>query len=136
MLALANPIKDRLAALAPFADWQVRLSFESTDRRQPLAVEVGCLGASVGDTKSGAAMVSPDWTVKLMAPRGATAPELLDAAFSAVFESLHGWAPGEHGGRGWESLRLVRVQEPIFTDVGVVGYELTFSTAASYMGQQ
>jgi len=28
----------------------------------------------------------------------------------------------------------VRVQEPAFADEGVVGYEITFSTAARYIG--
>jgi hypothetical protein len=58
----------------------------------------------------------------------------LDVAFAATFASLHNWAPGQHGGRGWEALRTVRVQEPAFADEGVVGYEITFSTAARYIG--
>ena len=136
ILALANPLKARLAALPALAGWQVRLRTDSADRSELPAADLGCIGAGIADSKTGAAMVAPEWSVVLMARRGESAADALDAAFAAVFESLHNWMPGQHGGRGWEPLRLVRVQEPIFTDVGVVGYELTFSTAARYMGQQ
>lgn len=136
MLALANPLKDRLAALPQLTGWQVRLRTDSADRRSLPAVDLGCLGATVAASKTSAAMVSPEWTATLMVRRGDDAAVLLDFAFASVFGALHNWQPGQQGGRGWEPLRLVRVQEPIFADEGVVGYELTFATAASYMGQQ
>ena len=134
MLALGNPIKTRLQALPQLTGWQVRLGTDNADRRSLPAVDVRCTGANVADSRTGAAMVSPEWTATLVARRGPDAADLLDAAFAAVFGSLHNWAPGPHGGRGWEALRTVRVQEPAFADEGVVGYEITFSTAARYIG--
>jgi len=136
MLALAAPLKARLQALPQLTGWQVRLGTDSADRRSTPAVDLRCTGAGVADSKTGAAMVSPEWTATLMVRRGADAADILDAAFAAVFESLHNWQPGQQGGRGWEPLRLARVQEPAFADEGVVGYEMSFSTAARYMGQQ
>lgn len=134
MLALAAPLKARLQALPALTGWQVRLGTDSADRRSLPAVDVRCTGASVLDSRTGAAMVAPEWTATLMARRDGDAAALLDAAFAAVFGSLHNWAPGQHGGRGWEALRAVRVQEPAYADEGVTGYEITFTTAARYMG--
>lgn len=135
MLALAAPLKARLQALPQLTGWQVRLGTDSADRRSTPAVDLRCTGAGVADSKTGAAMVAPEWAATLIVRRGDDAPELLDAAFAAVFASLHNWSPGQHGGRGWEPLRLARVQEPVFADEGFVGYELSFSTAARYLGQ-
>ena len=135
MLAIATPLKARLAALPALIGWQVRLRTDSADRSDLPAADIGCTGAGIADSKTGAAMVAPEWSVVLMVRRGDAAADELDAAMSAVFASLHNWMPGQHGGRGWEPLRLVRVQEPVFASEGVVGYELTFSTAARYIGQ-
>lgn len=135
MLALAIPLQQRVAALPQLTGWVVRTNTEAADRKSLPAVDVRCAGAGVADSKTGAAMVSPEWAVTLMVRRSDTAAEQLDAALSAVICSLHGWAPGQHGGRGWEPLGLLRVQEPTFADEGVVGYELSFSTAARYLGQ-
>lgn len=134
MLALANPIKARLAALPQLTGWAVRSSTESTERRTLPAVDVRCTGANVADRKQGAALVAPEWTVLLMMRRAPDAADMLDAAFAAVFASLHNWMPGQVGGRGWEPLQLARVQEPVFADTGDVGYEMVFSTAARYIG--
>lgn len=136
MLALAIPLQARLAALPELTGWDVRVNTDAADRSRLPAVDVRCIGASVADRKTGAAMVAPEWAVTLMARRGPGAAELLDAALSAAICSLHGWVPGQVGGRGWEALDLARVQEPVFADEGVSGYEITFSTSALYMGQQ
>lgn len=135
MLALAAPLKARLQALPQLTGWAVRSSTDGGERKALPAVDVRCSGARIADSRQGAAMVSPEWTVALMRRRGDDAADLLDAAMAAVFESLHNWQPGQYGGRGWERLQLVRVQEPAFVDEGIVGYEIVFSTASSYMGQ-
>lgn len=136
MLAIATPLKARLVALPALTGYDVRASTEPIDRRTVPAVDVRCAGAGVADSKTGAAMVTPEWAVTIVVRRSAAAADQLDAAFAAVFESLHGWAPGQHGGRGWERLTLQRVTEPAFADEGLAGLELTFSTGARYMGQQ
>ena len=59
----------------------------------------------------------------------------IDAALAAVIGSVHNWAPGQAGGRGWERLTLNRITEPLFPDEGLAGYELGFTTAATYHGQ-
>lgn len=135
MLALATPIKLRLAALPQLTGWAVRVSTEAGDRKPVPAADVRCTGAAVADSKTGAAMVSPEWTVTLVVRRSDTAAAELDAAFAAVFASLHNWQPGQQCGRGWEALRLQRVAETSFADEGFAGCELAFSTAASYIGQ-
>lgn len=136
MLALEPLLKTRLQSLPALTGWAVRTGTESADRRLVPAADVRCTGAQVPDSKTGAVMVSPEWTVTLVVRRSDDAAAQLDAAFAGVIASLHNWAPGQHGGRGWEPLRLGRVSEPNFADEGLAGYELLFSTAGSYMGQQ
>ncbi len=137
MLALSEPIKARLRALAPLTGWDVRTGTDVVvDRRKVPAADLRCVGATVADSKAGAVMLAPVWRCVLVVQRGDAAPEQLDAALSAVICALHGWKPGEHGGRGWEALTLSGITEPVFEDVGLVGYEMTFATAARYMSGQ
>lgn len=136
MLALEAPLKARLQALPQLTGWAVRGGTEHADRRVVPAVDVRCAGASVPDRKAGAVMVAPEWQVTLVLRRGDDAATLLDAAMAAVITSLHNWQPGQHGGRGWEPWQLARITEPLLSDDGLTGYELTFSTGARYMGQQ
>ncbi|MFM2254186.1 MAG: hypothetical protein RJB68_2523 [Pseudomonadota bacterium] len=133
MLAVGNPIKDRLADL--LTDWSVRLRTDVVEKRQFPAVEVGIDGAQVADSKTGAVSLTPNWAVTLVVRRGDLAAAQLDEAFAGVVESLHNWAPGAQGGRNWERLRLVSVREPDFADEGVAGVVLVFSTGARYDGQ-
>jgi hypothetical protein len=135
MLALNTPLKLRLSALPELTGWAVRTGSETVGRTEVPAVDVRCSGAAVSDSKTGAAMVQPEWAVTLIVRRSVDAADQIDAAFAAVVESLHNWAPGEHGERRWEPLRLVRVTEPQFADEGFVGCELSFSTGAKYDGQ-
>lgn len=136
MLALATPLKTRLQTLAQLTGWDVRVGTELADRRQVPAADVRCSVAGVADSRTGAAMVAPEWTVTLVVRRSDTAADELDAAFAAVCASLHAWQPGQVAGRGWEPLALQRVTEPLFADEGLAGCELTFRTAARYMGHQ
>lgn len=136
MLAIEPTIKARLQALPQLTGWAVRMGTEHADRRVVPAVDVRCAGASVADRKAGAVMVAPEWQITLVLRRGADAAAQLDAALAAVITSLHNWQPGQHGGRGWEPLALSRVTEPLLSDEGLTGYELTFTTGARYMGQQ
>ncbi len=135
MLALNTPLKLRLSALPQLTGWAVRTGAEAVSRVEVPAVDVRCGNAAISDSKAGAAMVQPEWAVTLIVRRSAEAADQIDAAFAAVVECLHNWAPGEHGGRGWEPLRLVRVTEPQFADEGLVGCELSFATGAKYDGQ-
>lgn len=136
MLSLTAPLKTRLQALPQLTGWAVRTGTDNADRRVLPVADVRCTGARVGDRKTGALMLSPEWTVTLVLRRADDAGDLLDAAMTAVIESLHSWAPGQQGGRGWERLALMDISEPTFGDEGLAGYQLTFVTAASYMGQQ
>ena len=136
MLALTTPLKDRLQALPQLTGWAVRTGTDAADRRVLPVADVRCTGARVADRKTGAVLVSPEWTVTLVLRRADDAADQLDAAMTAVIEAVHGWAPGKHSGRGWERLALLDISEPVFGDEGLAGYELTFGTAATYMGQQ
>lgn len=136
MLALTTPLKTRLQALPQLTGWAVRTGTEDADRRVVPAADVRCVGAAITDRKQGAVMVAPDWQVTLVVRRGASAAELIDEAVDAVISSLHGWRPPQCGGRGWEALSLSRITELLLTDEGYAGYELTFTTAGLYTGQQ
>ena len=137
MFALNAPIKARLQSLPALAGWTVRTSTDLEDRDTPhRAVDVRVPGGGVAGVRSGAVMVQPGWSLVLAVRRSATAANELDAAFAAVIEAMHGWAPGQHAGRGWEPLQLAAVADAVFADAGLAGVELTFSTQALYRGQE
>lgn len=135
MLALIAPLKTRLDKLPQLTGWDKRTNTEEVDRSKLPAVDIRCVGATAA-AKAGAVTLSPQWRITLMVERGGAAAEKLDAAMGAVICSLHGWQPGQHGDRGWNRLELLSATEPDFASEGVVGYELTFSTAGLYTGQQ
>ena len=132
MLALGSHIATRLRALPALAGWDVRGATEPADRRPLPAVDVRCEGASVADSKTDAALVAPLWTVTAVVRRSPTAAAELDAAFAAIFASLHAWAPGQCAGLGWERLALQSCQAPVFADEGQAGLQLNFLTSARY----
>lgn len=136
MFALEPIIAARLASLPAFSGWEVRTGTQPEDRKGLPAIDVRCTGAAISDNKMGAVMVSPEWTVLLVVQRGDLAPGLIDSAFSAVILSLQNWRPGKLNERAWESMRLSKVEAPIFSDSGVAGLELSFSTDARYMAGQ
>lgn len=136
MLSILPALKLRLQELPPLGAWDVRTGLDATDRRVLPAADVRCSGARVADRKTGAVALSPEWTVTLVLRRGEGAADVLDEAMAAVIESLHNWAPGQHGGRGWERFALLDIAEPDFGDEGLAGYRLTFGTAAMYRGQE
>lgn len=136
MLAISSAIKSRLQALSALTGFAVRLAHEGGDRRLVPAVDVRCSGAGVNVRGSSTAtQLTPEWQITLVVNRGEDAAEQLDAALEAVIGSLHNWQPGQHGGRGWERLVLSRITEPVFEPSGVFGYEMAFTTAATYHGQ-
>lgn len=135
MLAITAPLKSRLQALPALSGWAVRTGTDAADRSVVPVADLRCTGARVADRKTGAVLVSPEWTVQLVVRRSGTAANQLDAAMAAVIEALHGWAPGKQGARSWERLALTDISEPNFADEGFAGYQLTFATAATYMGQ-
>lgn len=138
MLALYAPITARLRALAPLTGWAVRTNTDEADRSALPAADVRCVGAAIASRREGALAVTLEAVlqVTLVVPRGEAAAERLDAALSAVICSLQGWQPGQHGGRGWNQLALQSVTEPMLADEGLVGYQLQFSSAGLYTGQQ
>lgn len=135
MLALIAPLKARLDKLPQLTGWDKRTNTEEVDRSKVPAVDIRCVGATAS-AKAGAVTLSAQWRITLVVERGSAAAEKLDTAMGAVICSLHGWQPGQHGGRGWNQLALLSATEPDFASEGVVGYELTFSTAGLYEGQQ
>ena len=136
MFALNAPIKARLQSLPALAGWTVRTSTELVDRATLPAVDVRVPGGGVAGARSGAVMVQPGWSLVLAVRRSATAANELEAAFAAVIEAMHGWAPGQHAGRGWEPLQLAAVADAVFAEDGLAGVELTFSAQALYRGQE
>lgn len=134
MLQLEPLIKARLAALPALTGWQVRGGSDATDRRSRPAVDVRCRGAAVTDSNTGRVSVQPQWVISLGVTAGDDAAADVSAAFVAVLSSLQGWAPGNVGGQGWNTLLLVSVQEPDFFPEGtpMVGMQMIFSTTTVY----
>lgn len=134
MLALGNPIKDRLAALPALTGWTVRKGSPTVDRKPLPCADVHFVEALSSPTRNTAAQIVPQWGVTLAVKAGDDAEEMLDAAIAAVIKALHNWKPGQVGGRGWEPLRATGVTSDFPPD-GVLAFELTFSTQALYEGQ-
>lgn len=134
MLALEKLIQDRLRALAAFTGWQVRGATVATDRRGVPAVDVRMGGASVPQVRKPAVTLQPEWSVTLVVQKSDQAAAQIDAALVATIGALHNWRPDD-AARGWTELQVARVTEAAFSDAGLVGYEITFTTAAVFNGQ-
>lgn len=134
MLALEAVIQDRLRALPAFTGWQVRGATVDADRRGVPAVDVRMGGAGVVQARKPAVTLQPEWAVTLVATKGADTAEVLDKALTAAIGALHNWRPVMPG-RGWTEMQVARMSEAAFSDAGLVGYEITFTTAAVFEGQ-
>lgn len=134
MLALEKVLQERLRALSAFVGWQVRGATVATDRRGVPAVDVRMGGAIVPQVRKPAVTLQPEWSVTLVVQRGDAAAGQLDAALDAVIGSLHNWRPVD-ATRSWTELQVGRVSEAAFSEAGLVGYEVTFTTAAVFDGQ-
>lgn len=135
MLALETLIAQRLREQGALAGWQVREGCQDTDRRGVPAVDVRMGGASVPQVRKPAATLQPEWVITLVVRRGPDAAQQLDAALAAAITSLHNWRPADAGGRGWTELQVANVLPADFADVALVGYQITFTTAAVFHGQ-
>jgi hypothetical protein len=135
MLALETLIAQRLREQGALAGWQVREGCQDTDRRGVPAVDVRMGGASVPQVRKPAATLQPEWAITLVVRRGPDAAQQLDAALVAAITSLHNWRPADAGGRGWTELQVANVLPADFADVALVGYQITFTTAAVFHGQ-
>lgn len=134
MLALEAVIQERLRALPAFTDWQVRGATVATDRRGVPAVDVRMGGASVPQVRKPAVTLQPEWSITLVVHKSDKAAQQLDAALVATVGALHNWRQSVLP-RAWTELVLARVTEVMFSDAGLVGYEITFTTAAVFDGQ-
>lgn len=136
MIALLAPVKDRLLPLTALSGWALLTATEDGDRRVVPRVAIGFSSARVSSIRTTAAQVEPSIAITLVVKRGAGADAALEAAFSAVIEQLHNWAPGEHGGRGWEPMRMAQITDPDFDgEEGLAGITLALTTQALYHGQ-
>lgn len=136
MLSLEPIIAQRLAALPEVAGWEVRTGTLPEARGKLPALDIRCAGAAVTDSRAGAVMVSPEWAVTIAVQRGPLAAGQIDGALAAIIASLHNFRAGQVGGRGWEPMELKRAATPTFSDSGVVGMMLVFTTSARYMAGQ
>lgn len=136
MIALLAPVKARLLPLTELSGWALLTATEDGDRRVVPRAAIGFSSARVSSAKTTAAQIEPSIAITLVVKRGAIAGAALESAFSAVIQSLHNWAPGEHGGRGWEPLRMAQITEPDFDgEEGLAGITLALTTQAFYHGQ-
>lgn len=135
MLALEPLIAARLKALPALSAWSARTGAGDEDRSPVPAVDVRMGGAAVSQVRQRAATLQPEWQVTLVVHRAATAAAVLDAAIEAVIAALHNWRPGEGLTRQWTELQISRVLPVNFAEVGLVGFELTFTTASVFNGQ-
>lgn len=135
MLALEEVIRERLRDLPVFTGWQVRGATVATDRRGVPAVDVRMAGASVPQVRKPAVTLQPEWSITLVMQKSDLAAAQLDAALVASIGALHNWCPVDATPRNWTELQLTRVTEALFSDAGLVGYEITFTTASVFNGQ-
>ena len=135
MLALENLIAKRLREQAAFTGWSVREGCHDTDRRAVPAADVRMGGASVTQVRRPSVTLQPEWAITLVARRGNEAAQQLDAALASAIGCLHNWRPDKAAGRSWTELQVARVQPADFVDLALVGYEITFTTAAVFDGQ-
>lgn len=134
MLALEPLIQERMRALPALTGWQVRGATVATDRRGVPAVDVRMGAASVPQVRKPAVTLQPEWSVTLVVQKSDQAAAQLDAALIAAIGALHNWRPTD-AARCWTELQVARVTEAAFSDAGLVGYEITFTTAAVFDGQ-
>ena len=134
MLKLEALIQQRLRQTALFDGWSVRGACELQDRRPVPAVDVRMGGADVPKAGQRAVQLQPHWQVSLVVARSDDAAATLDAAIEAVIAALHNWRPAE-AGRQWSELYLQRVLPVEFSESGLVGFELTFTTSSLFHGQ-
>lgn len=138
MFSLADPIRTRLQGLAALNGWTVRLAIETASRKAVPAAEVAAPIAQPAGVSHSGAQLEVQWAVALIVPQAAGAVAQLNAAFGEVFRALHGWAPGQQGGRNWAALRLVSASPPPEIEArepGLIEYQLVFSTSARFDGQ-
>lgn len=134
MLALEAVIRDRLRALPAFTGWQVRGATVATDRRGVPAVDVRMGGASVPQVRKPAVTLQPEWAITLVVQKSDQAAQQLDSALESAIGALHNWRQNVLP-RAWTELVVARVTEALFSDAGLVGYEITFTTATVFDGQ-
>lgn len=137
MLALLAPIKERLSAMPALTGFDVRDNVEHVDRTGTPAADVRIVGAVVAESKGSGVRVEPVVRITLIVPRGPGATDRLDAALGAVLAGMQGVKPVASGGLcTWSALGLSGIKEPEFMDVGLVGYELTYTAGATYRAAQ
>ena len=134
MLALEKLIAQRLRELPALTGWAVRTGTDDADRRPVPAVDVRMGGAEVPKAGQRAVQLQPHWQVSLVVARSDDAAATLDAAIEAVIAALHNWRPAQDG-RQWSELYLQRVLPVDFSESGLVGFELTFTTSSLFHGQ-
>ncbi len=123
MFAALASIATYLRSVPHFETWSVRDGLSVESRQAQNALDIRYRGATVGDAKGASSVnVSPVLEVTLIVPRGDSAANELDAAFTALLAALHGHKV--HGASatrdGWTALVLNQVQtfDPMDKDAG------------------
>ena len=135
MLQLESILASRLKSLPAFGGWRVSGASESVDRSAVPAAQVRMASATAATAMRTSAQLQPTWVAALVVPRGAQAAATLGEALAALVEALHNWSPGAVDGRFWTPFQFVSIQEAVFPDPGLVGYEVAFTTTALFDGQ-
>ena len=135
MLELEPILVQRLAALPAFTGWRVSGGSEAADRRKVPGADVRMSGAAGGAERRTVAQLQTAWTVGLVVQRGDTAAGQLGTALRAVIGALHNWSPGGVASMQWTSLQFATVREAAFSESGLVGFEIAFTTTTLVDGQ-
>ncbi|HAX19132.1 MAG TPA: hypothetical protein DCY64_02470 [Hydrogenophaga sp.] len=137
MIHLLTTVKTRLQPLAALTGWTLFTAAELGPRQAVPRAAIGFSSAGVATVKTTAAQVEPSLAITLVVKHGDGADVALDSAMSAVIEQLHNWVPGEHGGRGWETMQLAQITAPpdFESEEGLVGLTIAFTTQTLYRGQ-
>ncbi|WP_374005519.1 hypothetical protein [Delftia lacustris] len=135
MLELEPVLVQRLAALPAFTGWRISGGTDAANRTLVPGADVRMSGANGAAERRTVSQLQFVWTVGLVVPRGDSAAGQLGAAMRAALGALHNWRPGSVAGQEWTELQFANVREASFSDSGLAGFEISFTTTTLVPGQ-
>lgn len=135
MLELEPVLVQRLASLPAFTGWRISGGTDAANRTLMPGADVRMSGANGAAERRTVSQLQFVWTVGLVVPRGDSAAGQLGAAMRAALGALHNWRPGDVAGQEWTELQFANVREAAFSDSGLAGFEISFTTTTLVPGQ-
>ena len=135
MLELEPVLVQRLAVLPAFTGWRISGGTDAANRTLVPGADVRMSGANGAAERRTVSQLQFVWTVGLVVPRSDSAAGQLGAAMRAALGALHNWRPGNVAGQEWTELQFANVREAAFSESGLAGFEISFTTTTLVPGQ-